>query len=241
MQVSEVVTTVSRSKEAFECNATRYHKELMLGVELSGESPDFFASARATATAALLKPSSSSPVSILDFGCGVGTASPFLARKFPSSIIFGSDIAEQALAIARRNYPDPRFRWVHDLAGIPPATIDLVYCNGVFHHIEPRERDSVLSRIGQLIRPGGHFALWENNPWNIGTRWVMSRIPFDRDAICLSQCETTQRLKRAGFSIRCVQHHFFFPRRLAWLRRIESLLRLVPLGAQYLVLATRPN
>jgi hypothetical protein len=51
----------------------------------------------------------------------------------------------------------------------------------------------------------------ENNPWNPGTRYVMSRIPFDRDAIPLTPSAARHLLKRAalrpanGFSVDLAQ------------------------------------
>ncbi len=241
MQISESIATVTSSNELFGKNARDYHRQLVQGVGLSGETPDYFARSRISATARLAERWSMPINSVLDFGCGVGTAAEFLAKDFPRAIIYGSDIATSALAAAQSAHTDDRFRWVEDLAGIASKSIDLVYCNGVFHHIAPEQRTTVLARVCDLIRPGGGFALWENNPWNIGTRWVMRRIPFDRDAIVLTQNETFARLSNAQLMVRCIEHHFFFPRFLAWLRLFEPRLRRVPLGAQYVVFATRPN
>ena len=56
-------------------------------------------------------------------------------------------------------------------------------------HPARRARRRRRARSGDALRPGGLFAFWENNPWNPGTRLVMSRIPFDRDAITLSALE----------------------------------------------------
>ena len=61
----------------------------------------------------------------------------------------------------------------------PPSQIDLVFCNGVFHHILPQGRGAVLDYVKSCLKPGGLFALWENNPWNPGTRYVMNRVSFD--------------------------------------------------------------
>ena len=241
MQIIESVATVTSGNELFGKNAKDYHRQLSQGVALSGETPDYFARSRVSATARLAERWSIPIGRVLDFGCGVGTAAKFLAQDFPKAVIYGSDIATSSLAAAQSAHTDDRFRWVEDLAGIAAESIDLVYCNGVFHHIVPEQRATVLERICELIRPGGGFALWENNPWNVGTRWVMRRIPFDRDAICLTPNETLQRLSTAGLEVRCIEHHFFFPRFLAWLRLLEPRLRRVPLGAQYVVFATRPN
>jgi SAM-dependent methyltransferase len=116
----------------------------------------------------------------------------------------------------------------------------LAYCNGVFHHIPPAGRDAAARDVFRWLRPGGAFALWENNPWNPGTRLVMSRIPFDRDAITLSYLEAQALLRRAGFRAVATSFHFFFPSALRALRRAEPWLERVPFGAQYCVLARKP-
>src|SRR6059036_11455 len=45
------------------------------------------------------------------------------------------------------------------------------------------------------------ISFWENNPWNPGTRLVMSRIPFDRDAVPLSPPEVRRLVLTAGFRL----------------------------------------
>ncbi len=121
----------------------------------------------------------------------------------------------------------------------PDGNMDLAYCNGVFHHIPPGERPAALGTIRAALRPEGILAFWENNPWNPGTRLVMKRIPFDRDAIPLS-APTARRLLRAeGFDVLRTDFLFIFPRQLKWLRVLEWPLSRAPLGAQYQVLARR--
>jgi len=123
----------------------------------------------------------------------------------------------------------------------PRAEADMAFSNGVFHHIQPPERRDALDYISRSLRPGGLFVFWENNPWNPGTRFVMSRIPFDRDAITISPPNARRLLRGAGFEILRTDHLFFFPRALRWLRPLERGLTAVPLGAQYLVLARKPG
>jgi SAM-dependent methyltransferase len=121
----------------------------------------------------------------------------------------------------------------------PMGTIDLAFCNGVFHHIPLNRRDEAVSYIRDALRPGGMFAFWENSPWNPGTRYVMSRIPFDRDAITLTPPEARTLLARNGFEIVRTDFLFVFPRVLSWLRVLEPHLSSLPLGAQYQILARR--
>jgi hypothetical protein len=116
----------------------------------------------------------------------------------------------------------------------------LAYCNGVFHHIPVSKRNEVVRYIARTLRPGGLFALWENNPWNPGTRYVMSRIPFDRDAVTLTAPETRRLLTDGGFEIIMTNFLFVFPRLLGWLRWMEPFMSGLPVGAQYLVLCRKP-
>jgi len=114
-----------------------------------------------------------------------------------------------------------------------------VFSNGTFHHIPPAERPGALAFIHRNLKPGGLFALWENNPWNPGTRWIMSRIEFDRDAITLSPPYARAMLRGNGFDVLESTSCFFFPAALKALRGLEPALKGIPLGAQYLVLARR--
>jgi SAM-dependent methyltransferase len=118
--------------------------------------------------------------------------------------------------------------------------VDVAYCNGVFHHIPVRDRASAVDYVFHRLRPGGVFALWENNPWNPGTRYIMSRVPFDRDAITLSPPETRRLLRTAGFDVLRTDFLFIFPRSLQWFRVLETLVHRLPLGGQYQVLARKP-
>jgi SAM-dependent methyltransferase len=123
----------------------------------------------------------------------------------------------------------------------PSQSLDLAFCNGVFHHIPLADRAHCVQYIKDSLRPGGLFALFENNPWNPGTRLVMSRIPFDKDAITLSPPTARQLLRASGFQILRTDSLFYFPRLLKFLRPAEKLLHKLPLGAQYLVVAQKPR
>lgn len=83
-----------------------------------------------------------------------------------------------------------------------------------FHHIEPRLRRSTMSTLHRLLSSGGRLSFFENNPWNPGTRMMMRRIPFDRDAEMLSPRAARRLLLDAGFShVAPTSFSFTFPGR----------------------------
>jgi SAM-dependent methyltransferase len=180
-----------------------------------------------------------SPRHAMDFGCGTGTATPFLLGLPGLENLLGLEVSAKSLEVARRLHGSDRVQFRLCDEYTPAGNIDFAFCNGVFHHIPIAERENAARYIFNSLRPGGLLALWENNPWNPGTRYIMSRIPFDRDAIMLSPRETPRLLASAGFKILRSDFLFYFPRALRALRGLESLLQKVPLGAQYLVLAQR--
>jgi SAM-dependent methyltransferase len=209
------------------------------GLRYAGESRDYFARCRVAYTARVAG-DADAVETVLDFGCGPGHAAPHLWRAFPGAAVVGIDNASAMIAAAQRRYGGERARFV--CGDLTPGfcRADLAYCNGVFHHIPPAEREGVARGLLSCLRPGGRLAFWENNPWNPGTRLVMSRIPFDRDAIPLSYRESQALLRTAGFDVLGTSFHFYFPSPLKALRVLEPLLRGIPLGGQYCVLAQRP-
>lgn len=220
---------------AFDEYAGGYDEALGRGLSLTGEGKEYYARERVRRLAELLTPGA--PGRILDYGCGTGGAIPWLRAAFPGARVWGTDVSEASLELARQENPDAEFVSMSSCPG--PEGIDLCHCNGVFHHIPPVERDACLDSIRTSLAVGGRLALFENNPFNPGTRLVMSRIPFDRDAITLTPQEAVRRVRRAGLELLRVEFLFFFPRALAVLRPLEAGLRRVPVGGQYLVLARR--
>jgi len=230
----------------FDSAAIAYEQQLQLGLSLSGEVADYFVRVRVAMLRSLLtqfdvRP----PANVLDFGCGVGNAAQSLLACNPIASLTGLDCSPESLAIAERKHDSfpsiaDRVSWLHADQQLAPLSFDVAYTSGVFHHIEPSQRQAELSKIYNSLRLGGVVALFENNPWNPGTRLVMSRIPFDRDAICLSPSEARRRLRETGFAVLATRYLFFFPRVLSGLRRFESALSRFALGAQYVVLARRP-
>ena len=225
----------------FDDYANDYERTLNDGLAISGENKDYFAEQRVRWIENRLNGLGAVVQTVLDFGCGVGTNILPLLRIDSLKHLTGIDVSEESLVLARREFPDERVHFLPQESFTPDANMDLVFCNGVFHHVAPDLRPKLLGVVRDSLKPGGYFAFWENNIWNPGTRFLMSRLPFDRDAIPIAPSEGRRLLRQAGFEIIVVDFLFVFPRQLSALRFIEPWICRAPLGAQYLVLGMNPK
>jgi SAM-dependent methyltransferase len=221
---------------AFDSCAETYDATLNRGLSLSGESKEFFARRRIEWLSARLAQRQHRVQRVLDYGCGTGASARDLLDVLAAVSLTGVDVSSESIAVARRDNADSALRFGTVDEYQPAGEYDVAYSNGVFHHIEPAGRSDALAYVRQALSPRGYFAFWENNPWNPGTRLIMRRIAFDRDAKMLSAPEARRLLHKAGFEIVGTDFLFLFPRALAALRPLEGALTQVPAGAQYMVL-----
>ena len=221
----------------FDSYATEYDQALAKSLEASGEGREYFARGRIAWLGRCLRELEVQPASVLDFGCGDGFTVPMLKQGLGATAAVGVDVSDKSLAVARKHHADANTSYTRLDVYQPAGDLDLAYCNGVFHHIPLAERARAVAMVRDSLKPDGLFSLWENNPWNPATRYVMSRCEFDEDAITLSAPETRRLLRAGGFEIVRTDFRFIFPRALRMFRKLEDLLFRTPLGTQYQVLA----
>jgi SAM-dependent methyltransferase len=216
-----------------------YDAMLAQGLRLAGEDKAFFAAGRLDSLFRSLPPGFAIR-RILDYGCGIGDTTAALAARAPGAEVVGVDVAEEPLALARSRHRGVDFAPAGELASL--GAFDLCYVNGVVHHVPPRLRGEVLAAIFAALRPGGCLALFDNNFWNPGAWLVMRRIPFDRGLRPQRAGALRRLLLSAGFAAPITTRYLFFaPRALAFLRPLERTLVRVPLGAQFQLLARKPE
>ena len=230
---------MSDAEDLFDQYAAAYEQALSSAIAPSGEGREYFAEGRVAWLRRCLLQRKLTADSVLDFGCGDGATTPLLLQALNAASAVGVDVSAKSLEIARKRHASEQIRYESIGEFQPRAQIDLAYCNGVFHHILPGQRSAALAIVHQALREGGLFAFWENNPWSLATRYVMSRCAFDRDAIMLSPPQARAMLREGGFEILGTDFRFIFPRALRALRKIEDLVYRAPFGTQYQVLCRK--
>ena len=225
----------------FDEYAKSYELALSTALAPSGEGREYFAEGRVRWLKRCLAALNVTPKVVLDFCCGDGSTTPLLQRELNADSCVGADVSLKSLEVAREHFATGRIQYklIDDLKAA--AQFDLAYCNGVFHHIPMAARVDAARIILNSLKPGGLFSFWENNAWNPATRYVVSRCPFDKDAILLSPPEARSLLKKAGFEILRTDYRFIFPHALRGLRGIEDIVYKLPLGAQFQILCRKPE
>jgi SAM-dependent methyltransferase len=182
-------------------------------------------------------------MSLLDFGCGTGEMLQQLRKGGFRGRLEGCDVSKAMLAELVMRWDSgelPRLYITRVPAlGLQPRSFDLVIACCVFHHIPRSERSEVFSALKAILKPGGRLVVFEHNPRNPLTRFVISRTAIDRDAVLLDAAECKQAAAEAGLLILRADHMLFFPPRFKWTARIDRWLRKVPLGGQYAMVSER--
>ena len=187
---------------------------------------------------------SSQPIRILDYGCGTATLLRLLVSKASNASLSGCDISAGMLAHAKtvwpQSAPKPDLHLQQGAAtGLPGSSFDLIVISAVLHHVPLDERAGVYAEIKRLLRPGGKIVVFEHNPFNPVTRYVVARTPIDKNAILLTPNEVVGSLTKLSFGQVKTKYLMFSPPKYRSLVAVEHWLDWLPMGAQYAVVATR--
>jgi len=181
---------------------------------------------------------------LLDFGCGEGGFLRALRQSGAPLDLVGCDVSGNMLAVARERWSTGPLPSLHAVSseGLPFADgeFDIVTMICVLHHIKPPMRLAVVRELFRVVRPGGSVVVFEHNPLNPGTRWLMRRALIDIGLEPVREHECNALLRNAGAVSLQTNYIVFFPPRFRRLWTTERFLRRVPLGGQYVTVATGP-
>lgn len=216
----------------FDQFARDYKQQLDQPLSKLGEETEYFAEYKARYLTRVLPKGFAGKV--LDYGCGIGLLSGFFKKHLPNARVDGYDVSTESI-----EHVDPSL----SQAGLftceeklLATDYDLIIVANVMHHVEPADRQRTLREISSRLKRGGRLAVFEHNPSNPVTRWVVEHCAFDEGVILLPPKETLGYFEAAGLGSLRRDYIVFMPRPLSWLRGMEPWLASLPLGAQYVVM-----
>ncbi len=96
--------------------------------------------------------------SILEIGCGTGSLTELLIRRFPRALIYAVDIARPMIDLARERIGEcGRIRWhVADARQFrPDRDFALIISSSALHWMTPLSE--TVKRLGSMLEPGGNL------------------------------------------------------------------------------------
>jgi SAM-dependent methyltransferase len=127
----------------------------------------------------------SSPVQVLDFGCGAGRVTRWLRAAYPDAIIHACDIRERDLEFVKRSCNAATWVSGTDVAALKPmSSYDVIWVGSVFTHLSADVSTSLFDKLMKWLNPGGvlvfsvhgrfvlHRASTGDNIYGLGERWA---------------------------------------------------------------------
>jgi SAM-dependent methyltransferase len=182
-------------------------------------------------------------IRLLDFGCGDGNTEKFFYDFFPLGNYYGVDISEKSIIQAIKNKKENSIFSVFNGEKLPFDNdfFDVIIAANVFHHIDFKLHEKIFSEIFRVLKPKGQFYLFEHNPFNPITRYIVKTCAFDTDAKLLYPGYSKLTLKKQNYQSIDTNFILFFPRNkfFNFVIPMEKLAKKIPLGAQYYILCTK--
>lgn len=175
---------------------------------------------------------------VLDLGCGLGGYHPGLKNVFHS--LHGTDVSKASVEMAAR-----RHDWVqytsYDGKRLPyaDASFDVVFTITVMHHVPPDQWPAFVAEMHRVLKPGGIGLVFEHNPYNPATQYIVRSCVIDKDAVLLKPYVTRKLFRDAGFADVKTRTMFTVPPKGGFLTSVDTAFGFLPIGAQYYLVATK--
>jgi SAM-dependent methyltransferase len=107
---------------------------------------------------------------ILDVGCGHGTWTATLQRRFPEAAIYATDLWPGALEATRRVAASGGWTWhikqaAGEETGYPDRFFDLVASYAVLHEVPAHIAEAILREMFRVLKPGGDLLFMDVPPY----------------------------------------------------------------------------
>ncbi|MEA5512383.1 class I SAM-dependent methyltransferase [Crocosphaera sp. UHCC 0190] len=144
------------------------------------------------------------PQKILDLGCGTGSNTIILKKRFPDALIVGLDLSPYMLIIAQDKAQQKKLaiHWQQGLAeatNFPSGSYDLVTISMVLHETPTKICQEILQESFRLLKPGGQLIILDANQKRLSkAQWLIKLFKEPYSSV-YSQGNITTCLNQVGF------------------------------------------
>jgi ubiquinone/menaquinone biosynthesis C-methylase UbiE len=119
------------------------------------------------------------------------------------------------------------------------GSFDMAMAICVFHHVPPALWQQVATEMLRVVKPGGLVLIIEHNPYNPVTRYIVNSCSFDADAVLLSPRRMRALFTASNSENVTTRSILNIPPKSDRLRKLDLKLGVLPIGAQYYLMATK--
>lgn len=217
-----------------------YEKELERAIAFSGQDVNFFTQVKANL---LIKLASKylgeiSEKKIIDIGCGIGLTNKILAPHFKN--LFAVDIAKDLIEKAKSQNPTIQyFHYDGHVLPFPDGKFDLAFTICVMHCLPVHEWTHYIKEISRTVKKGGFLVVFEHNPLNPLTRYVVNRCSLSVGANLVLPSKLKKTFLDCELTPIEKKYFLIFPWEFKWLKNFEKLVSFIPFGAQYFMVGKK--
>lgn len=178
-------------------------------------------------------------IDVLDLGCGLGAYHAGLEGKFGE--LHGIDVSAHSIELAKSRHPFVRYA-TFDGERLPYADgqFSLAFTVCVMHHVPPPQWAAFVAEMHRVIKPGGLALVFEHNPYNPATQYIVKTCDIDKDAVLLRPVTLRRLFHSAGFEDVYTRTIISVPPTGRFLEGLDSMLGHLPFGAQYYLSGLKP-
>jgi SAM-dependent methyltransferase len=239
------------SPQEFDQHKETYRSDIDKAVAFSGQSHDFFTRVKAEYLIDLLRvlekdrntrSPAARPLEVLDVGCGHGHIHPYLIQSAMRMKLSAIDVAATVVEEARLMNPTVDYRsYEGNRLPYNDSSFDAAYTIAVMHHVPPPQWPAFLKEMRRVVRPGGLIVIFEHNPINPLTQWIVRTCPIDDNAVLLGSRRLWKLVAQTHFTEIESRYILFTPLDGPRYRAFDKMIGWLPLGAQYYVSARVPQ
>jgi ubiquinone/menaquinone biosynthesis C-methylase UbiE len=171
-------------------------------------------------------------IDVLDLGCGIGAYHRGLEGRFRE--LHGIDVSAQSIDVARHKYPFVSYQsFDGGKLPYPDDRFDLVFTICVMHHVPTAQWETFTAEMFRVVKLGGLALVFEHNPYNPATQYIVKSCDIDKDAVLLAPGKLRRLFGLAGFEQLQTRSILSVPPVNGPLVQIDRLFGYLPLGAQY--------
>ncbi|WOF73263.1 methyltransferase domain-containing protein [Parvibaculaceae bacterium PLY_AMNH_Bact1] len=217
-----------------------YSQTINDAISFGGSEHSFYIDVKRRHILRLVEEELGSPATqnVLDLGCGIGAYHAGLEGCFRQ--LHGAEISAKSLSVAKELHPWVQYaHYDGRTLPYPDGQFSVVFAVCVMHHVPPPQWTEFIDEIHRVLVDGGMALIFEHNPYNPATQYVVKSCDIDKDAVLLKPAHLRKMFRDSHFQDVRTRTIISVPPKGGLLSKLDTWLGALPFGAQYYLSARK--